>query len=213
MHTKNPALIRLVASRYSEMKGLRTLGDTGFLLIGAAGLRIGIWADTHNSSFAPPLVAAIVLWAAYIVLWMGVLRARVEKYYDARFGRVGPRTIVPVSWVLVPAMGLGWTTIFIDVQVPLPFPIVTVVLSVAIWPAWIARRDFPYRAAWGLVAVAAVLAALQLPGDASLRYVWRVDATSEVGLAMACAGLCDHLILVRALKRGAAEAGMVSDRA
>jgi MFS superfamily sulfate permease-like transporter len=162
-------------------------------------MRVGIWADTLKTTPISALVAAFVLFAAYFVLWIKVLRKRVERYYDERFGRVGRRTFGPVPSVLVAYLGLAWTTIFLDAHAPWVLPVAIVVLSAATWPARIARRDSPYRAGWGLVAVAAIVAALQLPGDASRRFEWRTNAMLEVGLATAIAGLCDHLILVRTL--------------
>jgi hypothetical protein len=203
MSDTNPALIRLVASRYSEMKGLRTVGDASWLLAGAALLSLGAWADAVDSLPIPGLVVAILVFAAYSGLWMGIWRNRVERYYDERFGRVGPRTIVPVSWVIVPSVGLGWATIFLDLHAPLPLTIATVTIFVGIWPAWIAARDFPYRGHWGLVAIAAIVAALLLPAEASLRFAWRTDAMLEVGGAMVMAGLCDHLLLMRTLSHTA----------
>jgi hypothetical protein len=59
--------------------------------------------------------------------------------------------------------------------------------------------------------VAGIVAALQLPTDASTRLVWRLNAMFEVGLALAIAGLCDHLLLVRMLTGAPREGAAASE--
>jgi hypothetical protein len=208
MSTKNPALIRLVASRYGDMRGLRTIGDAGCVLLPAVCSRVAMWAETRDPIAQAFVLGVFLAYALYLRLWWAHLRARVERSYDERFGRVAPRTVIPTSWTVVSAMlGVVCATILVDARAPAEVPIAIVLLSAAVWPAWIAQRDFPYRAHWVLVTIVAIVAVLQLPALPAARYVWRMQAMFELGAALAIAGLCDHAILVRTLnasRRGGA---------
>ena len=86
-----------------------------------------------------------------------------------------------------------------DMGVPPATAQALVLILIAARPAWIAMRDFPFRAHWLVVAIVGMLLATQLPLTRSSIFAWQMRVFFEVGLAWAFAGLCDHLILVRTL--------------
>jgi hypothetical protein len=193
MSTKNPALIRLVAARYRELQGLRTVGDAGFLLLNAAGFWFIMW--TERESFALVFGAAL---SVYLWWYFWRLRTQLDQYYAARFGRVGPQFYYwPVFlWMMQGPMA---APILSDMGAPATIAKALVLMLIAARPAWIAIRDFPFRAHWLVVAIVGILLAAQLPATRPAIFVWQMRVFFEVGLAWAFAGLCDHLILVRTL--------------
>jgi hypothetical protein len=200
MSTKNPALIRFVASRYRELQGLRTVGDAGFLLLNAAGFWFIMWTERESSAFVLGAVLSAYIWRYF---WR--LGPQLDRYYATRFGRVGPQfNYWPVFlWMMQGPMA---APILSDMGAPATIAKTLVLILIAARPAWIAIRDFPFRAHWLVVAIVGILHAAQLPPTRPAIFAWEMRVFFAVGLAWAFAGLCDHVILVRTLRPGAAAA-------
>jgi hypothetical protein len=198
----NQKLIRLVASRYRELQGLKTAGDGSTLLLFGVALRGAQAADRANIAHSYLFATAVVLMLTLIGAWL-FLRRRLDRYYDFRFGRVGARTFV-YPYALLFLICTGWMAMWCDIPGPIwvtaPLAHVASIPLIA-GPGMAAKRGAPYRLPWVLVAMAALVAALQLPlGDASARLIWRMHSLVYGGGTLVVAGLCDHLLLVRTLK-------------
>jgi hypothetical protein len=145
---------------------------------------------------------------ACTVVWLWQLRPRLGPYYATRFGRVG--SPVHRYWPLYSMLlvqGTGWMNAF--GSMPLDGPM-WVIAPLVLWPAiplaayagWIARRDFPTRVHWAVIAIVIIVLALDYPiGDVdSAHSLWRANSLLYGGAAIALAGLRDHLILARVLR-------------
>ena len=202
MEVPNPKLIRLVASSYRELKGLKTAGDGGVLLLCGVALRGALAADRANVSDSYAFATAVVLMLTLIGGWL-FLRRRLDRYYDLRLGRVGSRTFV-YPYALLFLICSGWMAMWCGVPGPtwVTAPLAHVAsIPLIVWPGMTAKRGAPYRLPWVLVAMGALVAALQLPlGDESARLIWRIHSLLYAGGTLVVAGLCDHLVLVRTLK-------------
>jgi len=198
----NPRLIKLVASRYRELQGLKTAGDGGALLLVGVALRGALAADRANIPDSYAFATAVVLMLALIGGWI-FLRRRLSRYYDLRFGRVGPRTFA-YPYALLFLICTGWMAMWCDITGPIwvTAPLAHVAsIPLIVAPGVMAKRGAPYRLPWALVAMAALVAALQLPlGDASAKLIWRMHSFLYGGGALVVAGLSDHRLLVRTLK-------------
>lgn len=201
MRDLNPDLIRLVASRFDELRGLQTAGDAGMLLLFCACMFAGRAMDDGRFGAVGLTVIMMILCAAFIY-WISVLRRRVDRYYIARFGRVGSKRYVPphVLWFMCATNWMGmWCTVPGPAWVRAPLAL-AVAIPLMAWPAWIARRDAPLRAHWAIVAIALIVITLQMPiTDAAAQPLWRTRALLYGGVAFLIAGLGDHLLLLRAM--------------
>jgi hypothetical protein len=103
MRARNPALIRLVASQYRELQGLKTMADAMIPI--AFGVLLRVARSPWDLLFVIPIAAA---WAWFRVTW---IRDRIEAFYDDRCGRIGWR---PVPWthtfLFMQAVSLGSTS-------------------------------------------------------------------------------------------------------
>ena len=71
-------------------------------------------------------------------------------------------------------------------------------------PAWIAVRDWPYRAHWLLPLAAGVVLALGFAtvSTPAQSFAWLSDAYFAGGVSLALAGLLDHTLLLKTLQAG-----------
>ncbi len=199
---RNPALIRVVASRYHELRGLQTAGDASLLIGIGAGIVAAEAVDAGRlGGFAMTILA--VLLCGWFVCWLSVARRRLERFYETRFGRVKPKRF-EYPYALMFAIGTGWIQMWCGIPGPLwvraPLAL-AVAIPLVVWPGWFARRDAPFRTYWALVALAALVMVLRAPfGDASAQYVWRAHTLLFGGAALMIAGVGDHLLVVRTLR-------------
>lgn len=201
----NPRLIRLVAARYYEMQGLRTAGDASLMMIAGAGMRLIIGTESYRAAAAVAVLMLVCLYA-----WLRRVRPWLEPYYATHFGRVGsPRRVHGLGYPMMFMIGTGWVNaigtmpLYGTLWVIGPLALWPIVL-LAGYPGWIARRDFPIRWHWAVVAIASIVLGLRYPFRAPdpLHGLWRADSILCGGAAIAFAGLCDHAVLVRVLRRG-----------
>jgi hypothetical protein len=183
------------------MQGLKTAGDGSVLLMVGVAMRGAQAADRANSSDSYALATVVVLMLSLIGGWL-FLRRRLDRYYDLRFGRVRPKTFV-YPYALLFCISTGWMEMWCGIPGPtwVTAPLAHVAsIPLIVWPGLTAKRGAPYRLPWVLVAMAGLVAALQLPvGDASAKLIWRMDSLLYGGGMLVVAGLCDHLLLLRAL--------------
>jgi hypothetical protein len=78
---------------------------------------------------------------------------------------------------------------------------IVVLLCIGAWPAWVLRRDWPYRWHWLPLLFAAMGTAWSMSLMPSYSVALRHQGpwALAVGLSLAVAGLGDHLLLVRTL--------------
>jgi hypothetical protein len=214
MKDVNPDLIRLVASRYGDLRGLRTAGDASVLLVlSTALLAAGAFDEGRLSGAAMTMAASVV--GGWFNSCAFVLRRRLDRYYTSRFGRVAPKRYVPspALWLMCATSWMGtWCDIPGPAWVRAPLALAAAIPLVA-WAGWIARRDAPFRAHWALVAIAFVVITLQLPIDyAAGQLLWRTRALLYGGGALLMAGIGDHLILLRAMPRHPEPLGEAGDQ-
>ncbi len=200
----NPRLIRLVTARYRELQGLKTAGDGGGMLTAGVALQAAAAADRAKVPDSYVFLTVIVLMLALVGVWL-YLRRRLDRYYDLRFGRVGPKTFV-YPYALLFIVCTGWMAMWCGIPGPtwVTAPLAHAAsIPLIVWPGVRAKRDAPYRLAWTLVGLAAIVAAAELPlGDPSAKasVAWRMHSYFYVGGMLVVAGVCDHLVLVRTLR-------------
>src|SRR5690349_15854951 len=112
MRDLNPDLIRLVASRFDELRGLQTAGDSTVLLGFSGALYVAQAMDDGRVGGLTMAIVASVL-CGWLIYWF-VLRRQIGRSYATRFGRVGPRRHMPsrVMFVMVAMNWMGmWCTV------------------------------------------------------------------------------------------------------
>ena len=196
METPNPRLIRLVAARYPQMQGLRTMVDALWPLFFAALLYVAK-DEWHAAVFG-------ALFAVYLWYRFRRMPRRLDDYYAQRFGRTG-------DFLFPENLGL-WFGMMINFNEPLrdlfraPDYLRVGVLMVGLctYPLVIVVRDAPYRLYWLAVVFAGFAAAIQIPwvpiGEG--RYLWVRESHLAIGLALLAAGALDHLLLAHTLRGG-----------
>lgn len=219
--------IAFVTQRFGELQGLRTVADALPAVIFAAGLR---WVRSNLDVMI--LFGALATYFALRVTW---IRSRIESYYSRRLGRVEPSVVQPDPALLFrhfhrPArvdgsrsnsdgvflfyQGLITAPMARDIHLPVFVQIVIVGSMLGFLAAQILTRDWRYRAHWLLPLGVAAAFALGLTTVASARdlYEWQTLACLCGGVALAIAGVCDHLLLVESLG-GAARAESMAQHA
>jgi hypothetical protein len=185
------ALVRLVATRYRHLQGLRRVVDAISLLFIWALLQIGPVARES----APYLLASLV-WVG-LTMWSA---GRVVRYYRERFGRIEGDGM---TWDETPAgradpvyrLLLVWTAMLMGGAFGVVLPLLTLYACRVTW------RDWPYRAYWLLLVLegtAFSLAFVSLDSAAQFReWQWRFVWTAAPVLSLV--GLLDHRLLLRAM--------------
>jgi hypothetical protein len=197
MTTHNPALIRLVASRYRDLQGLSTVADAAVLLILAAGayLHRSGWLDTSS------LVAVfIAICAAYFCVRFTRVRRWIDAYYANRCGRVHHSLGRPFPFAMY-FQGLLLPQMLRDMGLPVPVGTAFALLLLAGLPGHIVVRDWPYRAHWLLPVAAGVVVAAMFAGVTThaQAQAWLFPSCFACGASMAFAGLLDHTLLLKTL--------------
>ncbi len=188
----NPRLIRLMASQYREMQGLATMADA-MIPIAIAGLVV-VARSWWDLLLAVPVAA---VWAWLRLTW---IRDRFDDFYDSRCGRVGWRPL-PLShtFLFTQALALGPGTILLSWP-PLARG-AYLLLMFTLYPTMAVVRDAPYRLYWILPLLVGVGAAVQHATltTAAQADAWFIRVAVAGGVAIALAGLGDHLLLTRTL--------------
>jgi hypothetical protein len=197
MTTHNPALIRLVASRYRDLQGLSTVADAALLLLSGAGIYLA-HAGWREWGWWFLILMSVYVWAR--MTW---IRRWIDAYYASRCGRVRWSLGFPFAFPLY-LQGLLLAPILLDLRVPTQVRVAFVLLLLGGLPARIVSRDWPYRAHWLLpcaagVVVAAMFAAVNTRQQAT---AWLPLAFFACGGSLAFSGLLDHALLVKTLHAG-----------
>ena len=176
------ALIRFVTSRHGDLQGLHNAAFAISILIIMA---LTLWVRP-----GPKVLGELVVFAAWVVLSEGAPRL-VHWWYASRYGRVNgaiPGLTRPTTASML--MGLGAAG---DLT-PL-FPMANhsaFVILLAAYGAWVAYRDFSWRA-YHLALVALPGIAPAVPQGAPLLGYFPPYAAALAGLAVM--GLLDHHLL------------------
>jgi hypothetical protein len=193
----NPRLIRLVASRYRELRGLATMTDAMVPLAFAALLAV-LRSEWH---VVPVVILAVLIagvWAWFRVTWIS---EHIEVFYDVRCGRTGWR---PAPFGHISLFMWGATTMAMGGTLMSWPPVAraaVVMWYLAVYPMFAVFRDTPYRLHWIVpltvgVAAGVEYATLTSTGQAE---AWTIRVLIAGGVSTALAGLGDHLLLTRTL--------------
>jgi hypothetical protein len=200
----NPTRIAFVTSRFHELQGLQRMH--GLFVPVSFGATIVV------ARFAPALAWAAVLTfgvlaAAWMVLWHIRLRERIGRYYASRFGRVNSAPIIESGGdgIFYAVVGNGFLTM---VDAPHAARIVLAAALIGAWPAWVAVRDWPFRAHWLVCVPVALLTAVDVSNAPTYGAVAERSGSWCLVAAAAFAAGCwgDHALLARVLKPRADEA-------
>jgi hypothetical protein len=176
-------LVRLLARHFHDLHGARTVSIAVPLQIAAA-----VWLRT-GSLWLVYACGAAALAGVALLSWPAV------RYYR-RFGtivtRKSPRLIGWFSAGIVFALRVQS-----HVLVSFPNGVWLFGAALAAWLAWDSR---PYRWHWLLVAAAAVYVAFGSVGDRNGDFTWMAARMWAFSLSLVVAGLCDHALLVWALR-------------
>ncbi|HEX9367124.1 MAG TPA: hypothetical protein VF921_10865 [Vicinamibacterales bacterium] len=195
------ALIQLVARRYRQLQGFRTVTDGVFLLLMPLVFR---W-DGHGFLNPGAMVSGTILFVAAASLAQHVVTAR----YDRRFGRAGGPSAgdrrEPSVLAFYVAYALGVIAAQLTDTTWLRASVVLVALGAG--PLWVCYRDWPHRAHWLLPVLAAIAGSAIFTGVRTVQEIagWSVLVWRAGGLALIAAGLLDHALLVKAMTRDARE--------
>ena len=183
--------IRFLSQRFNELQGLR-VALTGVCIVLGLGSYLAVTPRPTDNG------AMIALVLAFVPVIPGVYW--LNRYYTSTFGRQvsAPR---PKWWhfVMVPLFGL---MAFLNAQFPAIPAGAPTLMVVAIASAWVAIRDWPWRAYY-LGGTAAV--ALSFAASASGAGILGPGTTLgvmflAVGISMVPIGLLDHFLLIRLVK-------------
>ena len=186
MNASRLSLIRFVTARQAELRGLRTAWFSFTVCVMTA---IVVTARSWPRPWA--FVALFGFWAVA----QGDITHRIRRWYDTRYGRVD--TAANGRWTSAARlMALG---VALDITRFFPFEGHSgFTLLLGVYGLWIAVRDRPWRgyyAAFVLVAVWAppVADKARMPGF--------LPAYAAGLTALLLAGVLDHLLLARLVKR------------
>jgi len=196
MATPDPRLIRLVAARYPQMQGLRTMVDA-FWPLSFAALHYVVKEGWQIAAFAT--VFTVYLWFRF-----RRIPRRLDAYYAQRFGRTG-EFLFPENLGLWFGMAINFNEPLRDAfRAPDSLRVAVLMVALCSYPLWIVVRDAPYRLYWLAVVLAGFAAAIQIPwvpiGEG--RYVWVRESHLAIGLALLAVGALDHLLLAHTLRGG-----------
>jgi hypothetical protein len=189
-------LIRLVAGRYQQMQGLRTVADGVFLLLMPVLFHWGPMGPTSPGWVVSGMIGFLTLSVP--------VRQLIGRHYDRRFGRAGATAPGPRHEQAVTAFFVCYAVGAIVMEIGLVpwMRALVVIAALTAGPALVVYRDWPYRAHWALPLMAGVAAGVLFAGVTSLSQladwcalVWRIAGVTVIG-----AGFLDHALLVKALK-------------
>jgi hypothetical protein len=176
-------LIRLFGRHFHDLRGARTLSIAASAQVAAtAWLRTGSQWQMYAYGAAALVLATLLMWPA-------------ERYYR-RFGRVVTHQSTRLA-VWLPATAVLAVRAQSHVLQSWPNAIAFLGAAVAAWLAWDSR---PYRWHWLLVAGAAAYVAFGSAGDRGGGFASIAPRMWALSLALVLAGVCDHLLFVRALR-------------
>ena len=187
----NPRLIRLVASQYRELQGLRTMAQA------AVPMAFGAWLALAQSWWHLLLAVPVaVAWGWLYVTW---INERIDDFYDSRCGRVGWRSL-PLSHTFL-FMSLAQGSALMSWHFA---GAAFLLANFTLYPAFAVVRDAPYRLYWIVPLLVGVVAGVQFAAltTASQAEAWMIRVALTGGVAIAIAGLGDHLLLMRTLPAG-----------
>jgi|SRR5687768_2902656 len=183
--------IRFMSRRFHELQGLR-VAFTGLCITVGLGSYLALTAPTTDNG---ALIALLLSFAPVVpgMWWL-------NRYYTSTFGRqvAAPKP----RWrhlAMIPVFGF---MAFLNAQFPSIPAGAPTLMVVAVASAWVAIRDWPWRAYY-FGATAAV--ALTFAASASWTGVLDPGTTLgamflAVGISMVPIGLLDHFLLVRLVK-------------
>lgn len=206
------ALVRLVASRYRESQGLRTIADAGVLIV----MGVGFYASTLNppTPTGPYLAVFVLGLCGYGWFWWKWTRHKgvVDAFYSSRCGRVAVKSGGPPV-LLTTYLALGFGPILVDMHVARWASVPVFAVLLAARPAWYVVRDWPYRIPWVLPATAGVLAAMSFAAVVNHKQAirWNGAFALVIGASMFVPGWFDHRLLLKPLRPSEAMADATSD--
>ena len=180
--------IRFLSQRFNELQGLR-VAFTGLCIALGLGSYLAVTAQpTDNGA----MVALVVSFAPVVpgVWWL-------NRYYTSTFGR---QVSVPTPrWWQLAMIPLFGFMVFLNAQFPSIPAGAPTLMVVAIASAWVAIRDWPWRAYYlGGTAAVALSFAASASGAGILGPGKTLGAMFlAVGISMVPIGLLDHFLLVR----------------
>ena len=183
--------IRFLSQRFSELQGFR-VAFTGLCITTGVGSYLAVAARPTDNG------AMVALVVSFLPVIPGVWA--LNRYYAATFGR---QVAAPAPWwhrlAMIPLFGVMTFLNARFPEIPAGGPTLFVV---AVTSAWVAIRDWPWRAYY-ILATAAV--ALTFAASASVTGVLPAGQTLgamflAVGISMVPIGLLDHFMLVRLVK-------------
>ncbi len=183
--------IRFLSRRFNELKGLRVVFTGLCIAIGLGSYLAATGQPTDNGAIVALAVSFVPVFAG--MPWL-------NRYYTSSFGRQvstpAPRspllTMIPIFWFMV----------YLNNRFPsIPAGAPTLVV-VAVSSAFVAIRDWPWRAYYFVATAAVTLSfAASAPGGGFLGPGRTVGAMFiAVGVSMVPIGLLDHVMLVRLVK-------------
>ena len=183
--------IRFMSRRFNELQGFR-VAWTGLCITIGLGSYLAVTAQpTDNGA----MIALVVSFAPVVPgVW------RLNRYYASTFGRqvAAPK---PRWWPLAMIPLFGFMA-FLNAQFPSIPAGAPTLMVVAIASAWVAIRDWPWRAYYfGATAAVALTFAASASGAGAMDPGRTLGAMFlAVGISMVLIGLLDHFLLVRLVK-------------
>jgi hypothetical protein len=206
------ALVRLVASRYRELQGLRTIADGGALIVMGAGLyAMWMYPRTATGAYFALFVFALCGYGWFWWKWTRN-RGEIDAFYSSQCGRIpvkswGPPVVI-TTW-----LALECGPICLDLGIAKWVSVAVFAVLLAARPAWYVIRDWPYRILWLLPASAGVFAAASFASVVNREQasLWWGEFSLVIGASMLVAGWFDHRRLMKTLRPSEATANATSD--
>ena len=199
MNEVDVSRIRLVTSRYDELRGLfaALLGCVMCLLAAAGSLQ------------SPELLLAFLVMGGVIVILLGGYWLE-ERYYPSHFGRVhSSDQMRRYPWKTVVAVSVCSVVDSETLGKGLP---ATLPLFIGLQSLWLLFRDWPLRSHQGVVFAAGLLTSvLYTHANAQIKADWFITAGFLLGAAFIAAGMGDHRLLASTLDNPRAQLESSSD--